>query len=64
MIEQDRLGRDLAALVAPPAGRLTGTGDRYEPYRLIDADGAVVEPVTAYFRDLLADGSASLVAVP
>src|SRR6266487_3797278 len=48
--------RDLAALVVPRVGRLVDTGDRYEPFRLIDADGAVAEPVTAYFRDLLAAG--------
>jgi Phage integrase, N-terminal SAM-like domain len=48
--------RDLAALVVPRVGRLVSTGDRYEPFRLIDADGAVAEPVTAYFRDLLAAG--------
>ena len=35
------------------------TGNRYEPYRLVDPDGAVVEPVTAYFRDLLAAGRAA-----
>jgi site-specific recombinase XerD len=48
--------RDLAALVVPAVGRLVSTGNRYEPFRLIDADGAVAEPVTAYFRDLLAAG--------
>lgn len=48
--------RDLAALVVPRVGRLVSTGNRYEPFRLIDADGAVAEPVTAYFRDLLAAG--------
>ena len=42
----------------PLAGCLTETGDRYEPYRLADADGAAVEAVTAYFRDLLAAGRA------
>ena len=50
--------RDLAALVVARVGRLVGTGDRYEPFRLIDADGAVAEPVTACFRDLLAAGRA------
>jgi site-specific recombinase XerD len=48
--------RNLAALVVPSVGRLVSTGDRYEPFRLIGADGAVAEPVTAYFRDLLAAG--------
>jgi site-specific recombinase XerD len=45
-------------LVVPQVGRLVATGDRYEPYRLVDADGAVVVAVTAYFRDLLAAGRA------
>ncbi|HEX2807103.1 MAG TPA: tyrosine-type recombinase/integrase [Kineosporiaceae bacterium] len=50
--------RDLAVLVVPQAGRLVATGDRYEPYRLIDPDGVVVEAVASYFRDLLAAGRA------
>ncbi len=58
MIEDGESPRDLTALVVPLAGCLTETGDRYEPYRLSDADGAVVEAVTAYFRDLLAAGRA------
>ena len=45
-------------MVVPFAGCLTETGDRYEPYRLAGADGAAVEAVTAYFRDLLAAGRA------
>src|SRR6266702_1387309 len=48
--------RDLAALVVPQSCRLEATGNRYEPYRLIDPDGAVVQAVTDYFRDLLAAG--------
>ena len=39
-------------------GGLSETGERYEPYRLVDADGTVVEPVASYFRDLLAAGRA------
>jgi site-specific recombinase XerD len=53
-----RDGRDLAALVVPAAGELIATGDRYEPFRLAGPDGAAVEPVTAFFRDLLAAGRA------
>lgn len=26
------------------------TGDRYEPYRLVDADGTAVAPVAVFFR--------------
>ena len=48
--------RDLAALVVPLSGALVATGDRYEPFRLTGADGASAEPVTAFFRDLLAAG--------
>jgi hypothetical protein len=48
--------RDLAALVVPQAGRLVATGNRYEPYRLLDPDGVPVVAVTVYFRDLLAAG--------
>jgi integrase len=54
MIEEPE--RDLAALVVPQAGALVRTGNRYEPFRLIGADGAGAEPVTAFFRDLLAAG--------
>jgi site-specific recombinase XerD len=58
MIENGESSRDLSVLVVPPAGRLVETGDRYEPYRLAGADGAVVEAVSAYFCDLLAAGRA------
>ena len=37
-------------------GSLTVTGDPWEPYRLLDADGVVVDPVASYFRDLQASG--------
>ena len=40
--------RDLAALVVPGAGRLAKTGDEWEPYRLLDAGGAVVVPVADF----------------
>jgi hypothetical protein len=42
MVEQEEPGRDLAGLVVPLAGRLVATGDRWEPYRLVDADGTAV----------------------
>lgn len=50
--------RDLSALVVPSVGRLVATGDRYEPFRLLGQDEVRVEPVTAFFRDLLAAGRA------
>jgi integrase len=56
MTEQDGSSRDLARLVVPAMGSLTVTGDPWEPYRLLDADGVVVDPVAAYFRDLQASG--------
>lgn len=34
------------------------TGDRYEPYQLLDPDGATVEAVAVYFQELLAGGRA------
>src|SRR5258705_5399619 len=46
------------ALVVPASGRLVATGNRYEPYRLLDPDGVSIEAVTAYFRELLAAGRA------
>jgi integrase len=59
MIGEGGPERDLAALVLPRSGRLVATGNRYEPYRLLDPDGAVVEAATAWFRDLLAAGRAA-----
>jgi hypothetical protein len=50
--------RDLAGLVLPEVGRLAGTGDEWVPYRLLDADGAVVVPVAEYFAELQAADSA------
>jgi hypothetical protein len=41
MTEDDEPFRDLAALAVPQDGRMVATGDRYEPYRLVDADGVV-----------------------
>jgi len=48
--------RDLMAMVVPQVGRLAETGEVWDPYRLVDGDGAVVEAVTEYFRDLQAAG--------
>jgi len=43
-------------LVVPGRGGLEVTGDLFQPYRLVDADGAVVVPVAAYFAELTACG--------
>jgi len=56
MTEQGGSSRDLARLVVPAVGSLAATGDLWEPYRLLDADGVVVDPVASYFRDLQASG--------
>ena len=58
MVEQEEPGRDLAGLVVPLAGRLVATGDRWEPYRLVDADGKAVGAAGAYFGHLQAAGRA------
>ena len=47
---------DAALIVVPLVGRLVDTGDRAEPYRMLDGAGMAVEPVRAYFRDLQAMG--------
>ena len=43
----------------PQSGSLEATGDLFEQYQLVDADGAVVAPAGAYFRDLAAGGRAA-----
>jgi site-specific recombinase XerD len=54
--EQHRGPGDRALTAVPLAGHLIETGDRAEPYRLVDGGGAVIEPVGAYFRELQATG--------
>ena len=56
MIESEENGRDLASLVVSCAGRLVATGDCLEPYRLLDGEGVVVQPVGVFLRELLASG--------
>jgi hypothetical protein len=46
--------RDLAALIVSRVGGLRETGDPWEPYRLHDAAGAVVVPVSAFLKKLQA----------
>jgi len=55
-------GRDLAALVVPQSGRLVATGDPWEPWRLVDGDGVVVDPVALYLRELQAAGRSGATA--
>jgi hypothetical protein len=54
MADQVDVPRGLAGLVVPDVGRLVETGDPWEPYRLLDANGAVVEPVAVYLAELQA----------
>jgi integrase len=49
-------GRDLAGLVVPTVGAVVESGDRWEPYRLVDATGTTVPAVSAFLRDLHAAG--------
>jgi hypothetical protein len=64
MAGQGEPGFDLAGLVVPLAGGLVATGDRWEPYRLVDGDGAVVAAAGAYFGHLQAAGRAELTVRP
>jgi len=48
--------RDLSRLVMPLRGSLEATGDLFEPFRLVDADGVVLVPAASYFRELAACG--------
>jgi site-specific recombinase XerD len=52
--EVDDGPRDLAALTVPLLGALEKTENPFEPYRLLDADGRTVAPVTDYMRELQA----------
>src|SRR5260370_15438751 len=52
----------VAGLVVPLVGAVDATGDPFEPYRLVDAEGEPVLPVTAFLADLQACGRA--VATP
>jgi hypothetical protein len=57
MIDGDEPSGDLSELVVPQAARLVATGDRYEPYRLVDADllaaGRAESTVRSHGMDLL-----------
>jgi integrase len=55
-------GTDLAALVVPQVGRLVESADPWEPYRLVGPDGAAIEAVGAFLRDLQVAGRATATA--
>src|SRR5258708_3548356 len=56
MTEQEDSPRDLAALAVARIGAVWETGDLWEPYQLVDGDGAIVGPVAEYLKDLQAAG--------
>jgi integrase len=53
--EGDR-SRDLACLVVRRVGSMSETDDPWEPFQLVDPDGAVVRPVADYLKDRQAAG--------
>lgn len=55
----EEVPRDLTGLTVHSTGVLSVTGDPWQPLVMTDPTGAAVEPVTAYFRDLLARGCAA-----
>ena len=48
--------RDLATLIVPQAGQLVATGERFDPYRLLDPNGEVVQGAAVFFAELQAAG--------
>jgi site-specific recombinase XerD len=49
-------------MVVARVGAVVDTDDVWEPYRLVDPDGVVVEPVAVYLRDLQAAGRSASTA--
>ncbi len=49
-------GRDLAVLVVPRVGSVTGTEDVFRPFRLLDADGSPVGAVDLFLAEMQAAG--------
>ena len=56
MFEEAGVPRDLMNLVVPQRGALVATGERQEPFRLVDGDGLVVAAAAVFFCDLQAAG--------
>ena len=56
MINDEDVPGDLSRLVVPLLGSLEVTGDLFAPYRLVDGNGGTVEPVAAFFAELMACG--------
>ncbi|MFH9067610.1 integrase [Streptomyces coeruleorubidus] len=55
MLETDDIARDLAGFVLPETGALIETTDPLRPCVLLDAQGAIVAPVEAFFAELQAN---------
>lgn len=56
MFEEAEVPRDLVNLVVSQRGGLVATGERQEPFRLVDGDGLVVSAAAEFFCDLQAAG--------
>jgi len=56
MFEDAEAPRDLANLIVLRRGSLVATGERQEPFRLVDGDGAAVTAAAEFFFDLQASG--------
>lgn len=56
MFEEAEVPRDLVNLVVPQRGGLVATGERQEPFRLVDGGGLVVAAAAEFFWDLQAAG--------
>src|ERR1700730_17107444 len=56
MFEEAEVPRDLVNLVVPQRGGLVATGERQEPFRLVDGDGLVGAGAAVFFCDLHAAG--------
>jgi hypothetical protein len=59
MITEGEAPRELSGLVVLQSGSLEATGDLFQPFRLIDADGVVIAAAAAYFRELSGCGRAA-----
>jgi hypothetical protein len=55
--ETEECRPDRAGIAVPLVGSLEATGDRLNPFRLVDPAGRPVDAVSAYLRDLQATGS-------
>src|SRR5664280_2244104 len=54
--EEPNPSSDRAMAVVPQVGRLVATGELWDPYQLLDAEGVTVEAVSSYFKELQAAG--------